>query len=85
LNKNLTDRPLYEVLEGEYGLHLARATRTLEASLADKYEAKLLKISQGSPIHFMHSLAYLDNGRPIEYSRLRFRGDRNRITFEVKR
>jgi GntR family transcriptional regulator len=85
LDKDLTDRPLYEILEGDYGLRLARATRTVEASLADEYEAKLLQVPQGSPIHFMHSLAYLDDGRPIEYGRLRFRGDRSRITFEVKR
>lgn len=84
-DKDLTDRPLYEILEGEYGLRLARANRTLEASLADDYEAKLLQVVKGSPIHFMHSLAYLADGRPIEYSRLRFRGDRSRITFEVKR
>ncbi|MDH3675713.1 MAG: GntR family transcriptional regulator [Anaerolineae bacterium] len=85
LDEDLTDRPLYEILEASYGLRLATATRTLEASLADEYEAKLLQIPEGSPIHFMHSLAFLDDGRPIEYARLRFRGERSRITFEVKR
>jgi DNA-binding GntR family transcriptional regulator len=30
-------------------------------------------------------LAFLEDGRPAEYSRLRFRGDRSRISFEVKR
>jgi GntR family transcriptional regulator len=85
LDRELTDRSLYEILEGDYGYHLARANRTLEASQADEHEANLLKVSIGSPIHFMHSLAYLDDGRPIEYSRLRFRGDKSRITFEVKR
>jgi GntR family transcriptional regulator len=85
LDKNLAERPLYEILEGDYGLRLARATRTLEASNADEYEAQLLQVHVGSSIHFMHSLAYLDDGRPVEYSRLRFRGDRSRITFEVKR
>ena len=85
LEKDLTDRPLYEVLEGDYGLRLTHANRTLEASRADEYEAQLLQVPEGSPIHFMHSLAYLDDGRPAEYSRLRFRGDRSRITFEVRR
>lgn len=82
---DITDRPLYEVLEDDCGLHLARATRTLEAARADDYEAELLHVETGSPIHFMHSLAYLDDGRPVEYSRLRFRGDQSRITFEVRR
>ena len=85
LEIDLTDKSLYGVLEGNYNLQLGCASRTLEASRADKYEAKLLHVPQGSPIHFMQSLAYLEDGRPIEYSRLRFRGDRSRISFEVKR
>lgn len=80
-----TDKSLYGVLEGACGLRLGRASRTLEATGADEYESKLLHVPQGSPIHFMQSLAYLEDGRPIDYSRLRFRGDRSRISFEVKR
>lgn len=85
LDKDLTDKSLYRILENEYGLRLARAERTLEVAQADEYEARLLQIAVGSPIHFMQSRAYLHDGRPIEYSRLRFRGDRSRISFEVKR
>ena len=85
LAKDLIKRPLYEVLEQDYGLRLARATRTLEASTTDEHEAKLLRIPLGAPIHFLHSLAFLEDGRPVEYSRLRFRGDRSRISFEGKR
>ena len=85
LAKDLINRPLYDVLEQDYGLRLAKATRTLEASIADEHEAKLLGIPLGAPIHFLHSLAFLEDGRPIEYSRLRFRGDRSRISFEVTR
>jgi len=85
LDKNLTSRPLYDILEQDYGLRLAKATRTLEASTADEHEAKLLRIPIGAPIHFLHSLAFLEDGHPVEYSRLRFRGDRSRIAFEVER
>ncbi len=85
LDEELTDSSLYAVLEQKYGLRLARAERTLEAAIADEHEAELLQIQRGAPIHFMHNLAYLDDGQPIEYSRLRFRGDRSRITFEVLR
>jgi GntR family transcriptional regulator len=85
LDLDLEARPLYEILEAEYGHRLARATRTIEASLADEYEAGLLQIPKGSPIHFIHSLTYLQDGRPIEYARLRYRGDRSRITLEVAR
>jgi len=83
LEMDLEARPLYQILEAEYGHHLSRATRTIEASVADEYEAGLLQIPKGSPIHFIHSLTYLQDGRPIEYARLRYRGDRSRITLEV--
>lgn len=85
LAKDLVNRQLYDILEQDYDLRLARATRTLEASTADEHEAELLRIPLGAPIHFLHSLAFLEDGRPFEYSRLRFRGDRSRISFEVKR
>ena len=83
--KELTNRSLYSVLEQEYGLQVTRALRTVEATNADGYEADQLHVETGSPIHFMHSLAYLDDGRPVEYSRLRFKGDQSRITLEVTR
>lgn len=85
LEMDLEARPLYEILEAEFGHRLARATRTIEASVADEYEAGLLQIPMGSPIHFIHSLTYLQDGRTIEYARLRYRGDRSRITLEVVR
>lgn len=85
LGKDLVGHSLYSILEEDYGLRLAKATRTLEASTADEHEAKLLGIPIGAPIHFLHSLAFLEDGRPVEYSRLRFRGDRSRIAFEVER
>lgn len=85
LEMDLEARPLHEILEAEFGHRLSRATRTIEASVADEYEAGLLKIPRGSPIHFIHSLTYLEDGRPIEYARLRYRGDRSRITWEVVR
>jgi GntR family transcriptional regulator len=85
LEMDLEDRPLYDVLESQFGHRLARATRTIEASVADEYEAGLLRVAVGSPIQFVHSLAYLEDGRPIEYARLRYRGDRSRITLEATR
>ena len=63
LAKDLIKRPLYEVLEQDYGLRLARATRTLEASTTDEHEAKLLRIPLGAPIHFLHKFG-LPRGRP---------------------
>ncbi len=69
----------------DWGQGVAHPLRGFRGRAPEKIEAQLLQIAAGSPIHFMQSRAYLHDGRPIEYSRLRFRGDRSRISFEVKR
>ncbi len=83
--EDLTNRSLYQVLEQRYGLRLSHATRTLELAPADEYEAQRLEIQKGDPIHLVRTIAYLEDGRPIEYSKLRFRGDRSSFVFEVHR
>ncbi|MBZ4645446.1 MAG: GntR family transcriptional regulator, N-acetylglucosamine utilization regulator [Petroclostridium sp.] len=85
ITKNLENESLYKILENEYGLTLASATRTLESVLAGEYEAKLLQIEKGAPIQFFESITYLADGTPIEYSLAKYRGDRNKFTFELKR
>lgn len=85
LDEDMTNASLYEILESKYGLKLAHATRTLWPGLADPHEATHLRIAEGAPIHIMETVAYLQNGRVVEYSKLRYRGDRNRFVFEVSR
>lgn len=85
LDEEMKDCSLYKLLEQKYGIAPRRARRSLEPALADEYEASLLQIRKGSPIHLMETIAFDANGRPIEYSKLRFRGDRSRFVFEVVR
>jgi GntR family transcriptional regulator len=76
---------LYKVLEQEYNYTIDGAIRTLEARIAEEYEAKLLDIDEGEPIQFIETVTYLDNGTPIEYSLAKYRGDKNTFTFELKK
>ncbi len=85
LDEDLTDCSLYALLESKYNITFCWARRTLEPALADEYEARMLQIRKGSAIHVMETLAYDASDRPIEFSRLRFRGDRSRFVFEVNR
>lgn len=85
ITKNLEEESLYEILENEYGLILARTTRILEPTLAGEYEHKLLQVEKGAPIQFIKSITYLTDDTPIEYSLAKYRGDRNKFTFELKR
>lgn len=85
LEDDLTDCSLYVLLENKYNITLCRARRTLEPALADEYESRMLQIRKGAAIHLMETSAYDVNDRLVEFSRLRFRGDRSRFVFEVGR
>jgi len=82
---DLTRRSLYEYLESECGLTLARGRRTIEAVAADARQAKLLHIRKGAPLVFLESVSYLADGRPIEFYLALHRGDRSRFEVELVR
>ena len=85
MTKNLESESIYEILENDCGMKISSAVRTLESILAGEFEARLLDIDKGSPIHYFESIAYLSDDTPIEYSLAKYRGDRNKFTYELKR
>lgn len=85
IDKDLESESIYDILENEYRLVINRASRSLESILAGDFEAKLLQIEKGSPIQYSESIAYLANDTPVEYSLAKYRGDRNKFTFELRR
>jgi GntR family transcriptional regulator len=82
---DLTRRSLYEFLETECGLALARGRRTIEAVAADARQARLLRTHKGAPLVLLESVSYLADGRPIEYYLALHRGDRSRFEVELVR
>jgi GntR family transcriptional regulator len=82
---DLTRRSLYEYLQTEYGLSLARGRRTIEAVAADARQARLLRVRKGAPLAYLQSVSYLADGRPIEYYIAFHRGDRSRFEVELVR
>jgi GntR family transcriptional regulator len=82
---DLTYRSLYEYLETEYGIVIAKGQRFIEAVLANDIEAALLGIERRAPLLMLDSVSYLENGRPIEYYHAVHRGDRSRFEVELVR
>lgn len=82
---DLTNRSLYEFLEKEGGISLARGRRYIEAVLAAETEALLLGIERGAPLLMLDSVSYAENGQPIEYYHALHRGDRSRFEVELVR
>jgi GntR family transcriptional regulator len=79
----LERRSLYEVMETEFGISVAKARQSLEPVVATEYEAELLEIQSGSPLMLERRLALDDKGRAVEHARDLFRGDRFRFVTEV--
>ncbi len=83
---DFTDRSLYVTLREEFGLELGWASQTIEAKLADEYEAKVLGVPVGVPLLLMQRITYLADGLTrIEYVRSSYRGDRYQLYVEVMR
>ncbi|NBB81918.1 MAG: UTRA domain-containing protein [Alphaproteobacteria bacterium] len=66
---------LYDLL-GERGLRPVRALQRLSAVALDRHEADLLEVPPGSPGLNIVRVGYAADGRPVEYTRSKFRGDR---------
>jgi GntR family transcriptional regulator len=85
MKHDLKNESLYEIIEKESGKLISSAMRTLECISAGEFESKLLKVEKGSPIQFFESVVCLEDGTPAEYSLAKYRSDRSKFTFELKR
>jgi GntR family transcriptional regulator len=82
---DLSDRSLYEFLEKECGIIIARGHRIIEAVQANEYEAGILGIERGSLLLMLDSISYGEDGQAIEYYHALHRGDRSRFEVELVR
>jgi len=70
---------LYELLAVRYDARPCRAVETLEPVRADSHAAQLLGVSRGAPLLLVERVAFDAGGRPVEFARDLFRGDRTRV------
>ena len=80
LKQELTRRgSLYQTLRDAYGVRLERVEDEVRTVLADPNDARLLATDVGLPLLLIHRTSWEDDGRPVEYTRSTFRGDRFRF------
>lgn len=82
---NLTQNSLYLLLEKQFGLHLQRASQTLEGVLANEYEQQLFGLRSGAAMILLEGVTYGVDDRPIEYFKAIYRGDRCKFELESQR
>lgn len=76
---------LYATLREAYGIELDEVQDTVQTRLADPVEARLLDVETAHPLLLVHRLACDREGRPVEWTRSVFRGDRFRFVAHARR
>lgn len=79
------NRPLYEILETDYGIVAITSKEEISAAAADAFIASKLEIKQGEPILIRKRYVYDVNNNPIEYNIGCYRADSFTYTIESKR
>jgi GntR family transcriptional regulator len=77
-------RSLYEVFE-ENNIFIKKVIREIEAKFSNKETSNLLKMNEGSPIHFISSFGYGEDGSVLEYAESIYPGERNKFIVEINR
>lgn len=70
---------LYRALAEAFDIHLDAVEDVVETTLADPLTAALLGVDTGLPLLLVHRTAWDASGRPVEWTRSVFRGDRFRV------
>jgi len=83
--QSLEDTSLFALLEQTYGHRPVRSYQSLEAALADDYEAQLFGIKPGAAMILLRGVTSNENERPLEYFKALYRGDRVRFELESRR
>jgi GntR family transcriptional regulator len=76
---------LYMTLREAYGIEVAEVEDEVQTRLADPEEAAHLDVETGHPLLLVHRLARDPGGRPVEWTRSVFRGDRFRFVARARR
>lgn len=78
----LTNGSLYQTLEQEYGIVLARAESAIEVASCHTPEGALMNLPVGTPVLQVQGVTYDIRGKGVEYSQVIYRADRFRFTIE---
>lgn len=80
---DLEDKSFYALL-ARHGIHLARATQTIEPTVTDEVESQLLGRPLHSPSFLFERTSWDDRDRAVEFVRSIYRGDRYKFTADLR-
>jgi GntR family transcriptional regulator len=80
----MVESSLYALLR-ERGVEPVRALQHLRAAAASEGDARLLGVAPGTPVMATMRYGFLADGRPVEFTRSAYRGDRYDFVAEMRR
>jgi len=85
VRNDLRRRPIFTLLEEEYGVPLVEADYELEAVIASETVADALQVRVGSPIFQIERTSMTSGNKPVDYEVLSYRGDLVRFVTRLHR
>jgi len=77
INEEILLKSIYSYIEGDLKLKIQSSHRTIRAVKSGEMERKYLKIEDDLPILEVEQIAFLNDGRPFEYSISHHRADKS--------
>jgi GntR family transcriptional regulator len=81
---DLENRSFYELMEERYGVMIESATQTIEPTVTSAEESEALEVPLHSPAFLFERTTLTTAGRPMEFVRSFYRGDRYQLVTELK-
>lgn len=85
ISNEVLEESIYNYLENVLDKKISYAKQSLEASIASADVAKLLGIKSGAPTLILNRTSFLEDGKPFEFTKTTFRGDRYKYIVELNR
>jgi GntR family transcriptional regulator len=80
----LTNHSFYRLLAERYGIEIAGGTQTIEPTVTDESDSRLLDVPFHSPALYVERVTWTAEHQIIEYVRSVYRGDRYRFEVELE-
>jgi GntR family transcriptional regulator len=80
---DLENRSFYDLLAERYSVVIASGTQTIEPTVTNEEESEALDVPLHSPAFLFERTTLNDAGRPIEFVRSFYRGDRYQLVTEL--
>jgi GntR family transcriptional regulator len=80
----IEDKSLYRIFSEKYGYHPYKAKQTIEPTMLNEYESKLLNQENSALALMFRRRTYLENETPIEFTKAIYRSDKYKYEITLK-